>query len=283
MNHDRLVDAILAARRAHPAVLPDRDCLHRFIEDLVELLFPHFAGGSEYVTRSAIEKKLESLADDLRQLLGPLGRRPGTSPLDPDRIAARLFGDLPEIYRKLWLDAEAIHEGDPAAESLDEVIAAYPGFFAIYAHRIAHALHVERVPILPRSLAEYAHVRTGIDIHPGAHIGERFCIDHGTGIVIGQTAVIGTRVKIYQGVSLGAMSVAKAMAGAKRHPTIEENVVVYSNATILGGNTTIGHDSVIGGNVWLTESVPPHSVVQHRSDVRVRSRESRHQPIDFVI
>jgi serine O-acetyltransferase len=144
-------------------------------------------------------------------------------------------------------------------------------------------LHGLRIPLLPRLFTEYAHVRTGIDIHPGARIGERFCIDHGTGIVIGGTCEIGTSVKMYQGVSLGALSVSKDLAGTKRHPTIEDNVVIYSNATILGGRTRIGHDSVIGGNVWLTESVPAYSIVQHRSEVKVRSRQVEDHAIDFVI
>ena len=139
------------------------------------------------------------------------------------------------------------------------------------------------VPILPRIFAEYAHVRTGIDIHPGATIGDRFCIDHGTGVVIGETAVLGDNVKLYQGVSLGALSVSKGMARSKRHPTIEDNVVIYSNAVILGGDTIVGHDSVIGGNVWLTESVPPNSVVYHKSEFQVRSKRKQNAAIDFSI
>ena len=173
--------------------------------------------------------------------------------------------------RSLRADAAAIVAGDPAAESLDEVVVAYPGFLAITIHRLAHGLHQLGVPILPRLLAEVAHTRTGIDIHPGATIGRSFCIDHGTGIVIGETAVIGDNVKVYQGVTLGALSVSKSAAGTKRHPTIEDRVVLYANATVLGGDTIVGHDSVIGGNVWLTTSVPPRSFVYHSSQVRVRS------------
>jgi len=204
-------------------------------------------------------------------------------PETPGAIADGFFAALPAIYRLLWLDARAIHEGDPAAESVDEVISAYPGFFAIYTHRVAHELYRRQVPILPRLFTEYAHVRTGIDIHPGASIGERFCIDHGTGVVIGETTVIGAGVKLYQGVSLGALSVSKHQRATKRHPTIEDRVVVYSNATILGGGTVVGHDSVVGGNVFLTESVPPHSVVYHSADKRVRSRRTAEEPIDFQI
>ena len=181
------------------------------------------------------------------------------------------------------MDAEAIYQGDPAAESVDEVISAYPGFYAIAIFRIAHEFYKLNVPIFPRILTENAHQRTGIDIHPGATVGERFFIDHGSGIVIGETTVIGDDVKIYQGVTLGALSVDKTLASSKRHPTIEHNVVLYSNATILGGSTVIGHDSVIGGNVWLTESVPPYSVVYHKSEVRVRSSREEQVALDFVI
>jgi len=161
-------------------------------------------------------------------------------------------------------------------------ISAYPGFLAIAFHRVAHEFYRLGVPIFPRILAEVAHQRTGVDIHPGATIGEAFCIDHGTGIVIGETTVIGDRVKIYQGVTLGALSVDKALSTSKRHPTIEDDVVIYSNATILGGATVVGHHSVIGGNVWLTSSVPPHSVVYHSSEVRVRNGAAAGAP-DFVI
>ena len=150
-------------------------------------------------------------------------------------------------------------------------------------HRLAHGLYSLAVPLLPRLLAEVAHARTGVDIHPGATIGRSFCIDHGTGIVIGETAVIGDEVKIYQGVTLGALSVAKSAAGRKRHPTIEDRVVIYANATVLGGGTTVGHDSVIGGNVWLTTSVPPNSYVYHTSQVRVRTVADTLEPLDFSI
>ena len=156
--------------------------------------------------------------------------------------------------------------GDPAAESRDEVVVAYPGFLAIAIYRIAHALHLLGVPLLPRLLAEVAHTRTGHRHPPGRHASAAsFCIDHGTGIVIGETAVIGDDVKLYQGVTLGALSVRKSAAGTKRHPTIEDRVVIYANATVLGGDTVVGHDCVIGGNVWLTNSVPPNSLVYHRA------------------
>ena len=163
-------------------------------------------------------------------------------------------------------------------------MAVYPGFYAIAVYRVAHQLFQMGVPLLPRMLTEYAHNRTGIDIHPGAQIGKSFFIDHGTGVVVGETTVIGDNVKIYQGVTLGATHVAKSMAQKKRHPTIENNVVIYANATILGGYTVVGHDSVIGGNVWLTSSVEAHSLVyhQHQTEVRLKSLESL-EPINFVI
>ena len=176
-------------------------------------------------------------------------------------IADELIAALPEIRNKLHLDVQAALEGDPAAKSEAEVIMAYPGMAAITAHRIAHFLYQRDVPLLPRIMNEYIHHQTGIDIHPGASIGGSFFIDHGTGVVIGETTVIGTWVKIYQGVTLGALSVKKSMAKQKRHPTIEDNVTIYAGATILGGEVVIGHHSIIGGNVWLVRTVPPYSRV----------------------
>jgi serine O-acetyltransferase len=180
------------------------------------------------------------------------------------------WDQLPTIYETIKKDAHAIYVGDPAAYSQSEVILTYPGFYAIAVHRLAHVFYQFKVPYLPRILAEYAHRKTGIDIHPGASIGENFCIDHGTGIVIGETAVIGNNVKLYQGVTLGALSVDKNLAQTKRHPTLEDGVVIYSNATILGGETVIGKGSIVGGNVWLIESIPPHSRVYHKEEVVIK-------------
>jgi len=165
--------------------------------------------------------------------------------------------EIPSVQKKLLKDAQSIFDGDPAASSIEEIIISYPGFFAIFVYRFAHVLYQKRVPIIPRMLAERAHSNTGIDINPGAMIGENFFIDHGTGIVIGETAIIGDHVKIYQGVTLGALSTAKGqlLAGVKRHPTVKDNVTIYSNATILGGDTIIGENVVIGGNAFITESV----------------------------
>lgn len=172
---------------------------------------------------------------------------------------------IPELRRLLTTDVSAAFEGDPAAKSYDEIIFSYPGILALTVHRIAHQLHLLGVPLLPRIMSEYAHSVTGIDIHPGARIGKGFVIDHGTGVVIGETTVIGNNVRIYQGVTLGALSLPKGAGekfrGKKRHPTIEDDVIIYSGATILGGDTVIGAGSVIGGNVWLTESIPPETKV----------------------
>ncbi|HET6766244.1 MAG TPA: serine O-acetyltransferase EpsC, partial [Chitinophagaceae bacterium] len=166
-------------------------------------------------------------------------------------------------------DIEALLAGDPAARTRFEIVRAYPGFYAISFYRIAHALIDLDIPLLPRIITEYAHSKTGIDIHPAAEIGEHFFIDHGTGIVIGETTIIGDHVKLYQGVTLGALSVDKALASVKRHPTVEDHVIIYSGATILGGDTVIGHNSIIGGNVWLTKSIPSCSTVYHRPDIEV--------------
>lgn len=187
--------------------------------------------------------------------------------------AARFMDQLPDIYRLLNQDVKAIADGDPAAVSEFEVVRTYPGFLAICFYRIAHALLVLEVPLLPRILTEFAHSQTGIDIHPGAVIGEHLYIDHGTGIVIGETCVIGNHVKLYQGVTLGALSVDKTLADTRRHPTVEDHVIIYSGATILGGDTVIGHHSIIGGNVWLTRSVPPNSAVYHRPEIEITERK----------
>jgi serine O-acetyltransferase len=181
------------------------------------------------------------------------------------RAALQFLKDIPNLQAVLAKDIIAAHEGDPASKYFDEIIFSYPGLFAITVYRMAHHLLEQGVPLIPRIMTEYAHSLTGIDIHPGVHIGESFFIDHGTGVVIGETTTIGDRVRIYQGVTLGALSLSKdeveRLRNKKRHPTIEDDVIIYSNATILGGKTVIGARSVIGGNVWLTESVPPDTTV----------------------
>ena len=178
---------------------------------------------------------------------------------------------LPKILEKLNIDAEATVECDPASLSIEEVYMAYPGFYAIAIYRLAHELYKDGFPLVPRLMTEYAHRQTGVDINPGATIGNAFHIDHGTGIVIGETAIIKNNVKIYQGVTLGGLHVAKNLRKTKRHPTIENNVTIYANATILGGNTSIGENSIIGGNAWITESVPANSTVYHTPEIKIKT------------
>jgi serine O-acetyltransferase len=249
-----------------------------WLRALLETLFPQTAEQA-YGTPGEIRDALNASAAELRSLLRPLE----SDIDDPAGVSDAFFQALPEIYRQLMVDAAAIERGDPAAESVDEVIVAYPGFLAIAVHRIAHRFYELGVPILPRVLTEWAHERTGIDIHPGATLGHPVIIDHGTGIVVGQTAVIGNNVKLYQGVTLGALSVTKSLALTKRHPTIENDVIIYANATILGGETTIGEGSVIGGNTWITASLPANSIVYQRSEVHVRQGKAEFEAPDLVI
>ena len=270
---------LLAHERQEYALPPRlRELAELVVHRALELLFPHFA--AEVGGRAG--DVAEELAA-LRVLLSDALRLPGAHCSDPDAVVDRFLAELPEIRAALLLDAEAICDGDPAAHSVDEVIIAYPGFFATAVYRIAHQLQESCVPLVPRVLTEIAHRDTGIDIHPGARIGQFFAIDHGTGIVIGETAVLGARVKLYQGVTLGALSVEKRMARTKRHPTIGDDVVIYANATILGGDTLIGDGSRIGGNVWLTQSVPAHAVVTPTARVERRDGDRADEPLDFNI
>jgi serine O-acetyltransferase len=278
--------ADLAALAAHIAEdeaamfrrLPERGLVAAFADGVVSLLFPD--GRDAPRTPAGIHGELETRCRALVPVLAPLRDK---LPDTPDRLAHAFHASLPDIHEQLTLDAEAIEAGDPAAHGTAEVVLAYPGFLALAYYRIAHALHLQGIPLVPRMIAEIAHSRTGADIHPAARIGRSCCIDHGTGLVIGETAVIGDDVKLYQGVTLGALSVSKQASGTKRHPTIEDRVVIYANATVLGGDTIVGSDSVIGGNVWLTHSVPPDSLVYHQSQVRVRTTAEVADPIDFVI
>lgn len=180
--------------------------------------------------------------------------------------------NLPNLLNQLNQDAKCIFQHDPAAESVEEVILAYPGFFAIAVYRLSHEFHTHQMPLVPRMMSEYAHRLTGIEIHPGAKIGSPFFIDHGTGVVIGESTEIHNSVKLYQGVTLGALQVSKDMKGQKRHPTVEDNVTIYAGATILGGDTVIGKNSTIGGNVWLTKSVPENSIVYQRTDTKLKKK-----------
>jgi len=242
-----------ALSKAAAEGLPDRGEVVDWVERCKRLVV-------EERDRSVLRSEIPALADRLRRLLGSLALRGETS---PDAVALHFLEGLPEVRRRLAEDVEAAFEGDPAAKSFAEIVVAYPSIRAIAIYRIAHELHALGVPVLPRLMTEHAHDRTGIDIHPGAKIGRRFFIDHGTGVVIGETCEIGDNVRIYQGVTLGARSPrqGESLRGQKRHPTIEDDVTIYAGATILGGETVIGRGSVIGGNVWLMESVPPGSKV----------------------
>ena len=262
-----LADAICADRRAFalPPGLPD--VAERLIHAYLALLFPHFTGTAGC--------RAEEVADDaarLGRLLDEALALPGLAGPDRRAAAADLLGALGALRAALFRDAAAIAAGDPAAGGVDEVVLAYPGFFATAVHRMAHRLHGSGVPLLPRVLGELAHRATGIDIHPAADIGADFAIDHGTGVVIGETAVVGDRVRLYQGVTLGALVVDKSQAASRRHPTLGDDVVVYANTTILGGDTMVGAGSRIGGNVWLTRSVPAGSVVATSAGVDRRRR-----------
>jgi len=245
--------------------VPSNKELTQWAEKLICVLYPQLATCA-LASVEAVRTAFTNLETDL---LNILNTTTVCFHFDNHQIARSFFKQVPCIYQKLNTDIEAIVAGDPAAHTAFEVVRAYPGFYALSFYRIAHALHDLNVPLLPRILTEHAHSKTGIDIHPAAVIGEYFCIDHGTGIVIGETTTIGSHAKLYQGVTLGALSVKKEMAFTKRHPTVEDGVVIYSGATILGGDTVIGHHSVIGGNVWVTESVPPGSLVYHQPEITI--------------
>lgn len=249
-------------RHAQTPEVPSTDLISGWANGLLAVLFPEVT-----------EKRVDSVSELINtfeklkiELISLLYHTTSCDHNHERNIAENFFRKLSQVYEELLLDIDAFVDGDPAAMSAFEVIRSYPGFYAIFIYRISHNLYKEGVPVLPRILSEYAHSKTGIDIHPAAIIGKSFFIDHGTGVVIGETSKIGNNVKIYQGVTLGALSIDKRLAGIKRHPTVEDNVIIYSGATILGGDTVIGCGSIIGGNVWLTTSVPPDTKVYHRAD-----------------
>ncbi|RYY17946.1 MAG: serine acetyltransferase [Cytophagaceae bacterium] len=274
---DKFAEQLARAHAAVPTPLPGV-AFCELAEQVLAVLFAERAIRPLSST-DAIAATLHQLQTDLAGLLALVP----SLPAEPAELAATLFAGLPALRAALLQDATATLAADPAAQGISEIISSYPGFYATAMHRLAHALHQRGVPRLPRMLSEYAHRQTGVDIHPGAQIGAAFCIDHGTGIVIGETAQIGAHVQLYQGVTLGALSVAKHMQGLKRHPTLEDHVVVYANATILGGSTVIGTRSIIGGNVWLTESVPSHSRVYHRAQLRMARQDDPDAELMFVI
>lgn len=266
--------------------LPSRKSVEEITRDLLNILFPGYYEKQE-ISREDIRLYVwEKMAAVYHSLSHEISRSlkvlPGMAQKDMDDIISLsiektvlFLSRIQRVREKLNSDVAAAYAGDPAAKSFDEIILSYPGLFAIAVYRVAHELYHLEIPLIPRIMTELAHSATGIDIHPGAHIGNSFFIDHGTGIVIGETTRIGDNVKIYQGVTLGALSFKKdrdgrVLKGGKRHPTIEDNVVIYAGATILGGETVVGRDSVIGGNVWLLESVPPGTTLTHQPPKLVR-------------
>jgi serine O-acetyltransferase len=251
-------------------ILPAPQLVEVFIETLLALLFPAHSV-KKIVFKEQLEEEIEKNKKQLEVLLLHIESDLKSS---VSQIIESFYQDLPRIYDLLLKDAEALEKGDPAARGIEEVMRSYPGFYAISIFRIANVLFKMDVPFLPRIFTELAHSKTGIDIHPGANIGEYFFIDHGTGIVIGETTIIGNNVKIYQGVTLGALSVKKEMAEIKRHPTIEDGVVIYAGATILGGNTIIGKNSVIGGNTWITESIEPNTLAYHQPELIIKNKSN---------
>ena len=248
------------------------------MEDVAERLYHLMFPISTQLNTKQIHAQLHAIADILLCTITQL-----TSEERANSIVATFFEELSEIQRRLTKDANCYLANDPAAKSIEEVVLTYPGFFALSIHRIAHLLHELGVPLIPRLFSEYVHAKVGIDIHPGAKIGKNLFLDHATGIVIGETTVVGNDVKIYQGVTLGALYLEKKPASPKRHPTVENNVVIYAGATILGGDTVIGRHSTIGGGAWVTKSVVPYSLVYNKVDVKVKTVKHFDEPNDFVI
>ena len=250
---------------------PDKDVIVDMTGKLMRILYPGYSLDKTYRIYNA-KHNLSMLIEDV---MYHLNQQLSLVMEDAESVSIAFMEQLPQVRALAQTDVDAAFEGDPAATNADEIIYCYPGLYAISVYRLAHVLYELNVPMIPRIMTEHAHNITGIDIHPGATIGEHFFIDHGTGIVIGQTTVIGSRVKIYQGVTLGGLSTrgGQSLRGAKRHPTIEDNVTIYANASILGGSTTIGHDSIVGANAFITESIPPCTTVTNQSQqLNLKSR-----------
>ena len=254
--------------------LPSRAAVIDVVKELRSVIFPgYFWNDSaakvfpEYFAGYRLNDLYDRLKNQIEFALLYHGEDPDEAAAHADRTACGFFEQLPEIQRLLLTDVQAGFDGDPAAKSKEEIIFSYPGLFAIYVYRLAHVLYKEEIPFIPRVMSEYAHGRTGIDINPGATIGEYFFIDHGTGVVVGETTEIGNNVKLYQGVTLGALSTRKGqqLANVKRHPTIRDNVTNYSNSTVLGGETVVGENTIIGGNTFITESIPANTKVSAKS------------------
>lgn len=277
MNHKDFIKTLYEKHQHTLRGFPDKGSAQQWADDLFDFLFA--APKGTYDSEAQLRRQYEALENTFSTIAHGI--------LHDEALVSEatetFFNSIPAVYDALLRDAAAVFLFDPAATSIEEVLLAYPGFYASAIYRLAHQLYKLELKTLARVLSEHAHTKTGIDIHPGASIGHSFCIDHGTGIVIGETTIIGDNVKIYQGVTLGALNVGKQYAATRRHPVIENDVIIYSGATILGGTTRVGHNSVIGGNVWLTESVAPYSVVYHKSEVVVRDKSPLPEAINFVI
>ena len=254
--------------------LPNRSVIIDIVRDLKSIVFPGYFSTDtsatifpEYYVGHRLNDIYDRLKNKIEIALLYHGEEPEEAAARADRTTCGFFEQLPEIQRLLLTDVQAGFDGDPAAKSKEEIIFSYPGLFAIYVYRLAHILYKEEIPFIPRVMSEYAHGRTGIDINPGATIGEYFFIDHGTGVVVGETTEIGNNVKLYQGVTLGALStrMGQQLANVKRHPTIRDNVTIYSNSTVLGGETVVGENTIIGGNTFITESIPANTKVSAKS------------------
>ena len=254
--------------------LPNRSVIIDIVRDLKSIIFPGYFSTDtsatvfpEYYVGHRLNDSYDRLKNQIEIALLYHGEEPEEAATHADRTTCGFFEQLPEIQRLLLTDVQAGFDGDPAAKSKEEIIFSYPGLFAIYVYRLAHVLYKEEIPFIPRVMSEYAHGRTGIDINPGATIGEYFFIDHGTGVVVGETTEIGNNVKLYQGVTLGALStrMGQQLANVKRHPTIRDNVTIYSNSTVLGGETVVGENTIIGGNTFITESIPANTKVSAKS------------------
>jgi serine O-acetyltransferase len=300
----RLVERMVASYRGDPRAqhvnrrfLPSRDEILEIVRLLLELFYPGYFGRQDLTDEnlafhvgnllSKLREKLHGQVETCLCFAAECDGAPTHGCAEAARrVTSAFLARLPDVREALVLDVQAAYDGDPAASSLDEVILAYPGMLAVTVHRVAHELHVMGVPLMPRIMSEWAHSRTGCDIHPGARIGGSFFVDHATGVVVGETTTIGSNVKLYQGVTLGALSIPKDERGrvirdTKRHPTAEDGVTIYANATVLGGDTVIGADAVVGGSVFVTESVPPSTRVALRPpEMTVRAKATAG---DFVI
>ncbi len=260
MSVDKIIQSIRNNKQNHLVDFRLKSKCEDFTNNIFHILFD---------SKISVSENIDALANSFKEINLMIDNK---NDLSVDQVWKKFLIALPNLLKQLNQDAKCIYLHDPAARSVEEVILAYPGFFAITVYRISHILHKQQVPLVPRMMSEFAHQLTGIEIHPGAQIGSPFFIDHGTGIVIGESTIIKNNVKLYQGVTLGALQVSKEMENTKRHPTVENKVTIYAGATILGGDTIIGENCTIGGNVWLTKSVPSNSIVYQRTETELKQK-----------